>query len=134
MKSAPIWVRLAKPKIRIKFPESQRFGYEKYFYFLLKESHTLLQSHAGFNRLLQRNFLFLFVLQLLGYNKLMSSTQRKMSQLTIYFVKKMSTLYQSQFHATLLFHYVSDILLFCFLLRKGKHPYHSCHLIYPNYN
>ena len=46
-----------KPKTRIRFPASWWSGNEKYFYFLFIASCASLQTHAKFNRPLQRNFL-----------------------------------------------------------------------------
>ena len=46
-----------KPRTRIKFSASWWAGNEKYFCFFLIASCALLQRHAEFNILLQRNFL-----------------------------------------------------------------------------
>ena len=59
----PLFVLSYEPKTRIWFSTSWWSGNEKYFCFLFIASRALLESHAEFNRLLQRNFLtFLFVL------------------------------------------------------------------------
>ena len=43
------------------------FGNENYFCFLFIGSHSLLQSHTEFNRLLQRNFLTCYEVSLHVY-------------------------------------------------------------------